>query len=53
MDKAKVVFGTTAACRSNALRWVIQEENDIEVKIWGPTKNIADEAACANFSNFF
>lgn len=47
MDKAKVVFCTTAACRNNALRWTVQEENDVKLLTWQPTMNIVDEAACA------
>ena len=48
MDKAKVVFCTTAACRNKALRWTVREENEVKLLTWKPTMNIVDEAACAN-----
>lgn len=53
MDKAKVVFGTTAACRNKALRWEVkvgtkEDPEKVKIETWPVTINVVDEAACAN-----
>ena len=48
MDKANVVFCTTAACRDRALHWQDKSGEKFEVKTWPATLNLVDEAACAN-----
>lgn len=58
MDRARVVFCTTAAIRNRALRWTVTEEKgkdkegkpeyEVKVMTWEPTTLIMDEAAAAN-----